>query len=221
MIIHALQTGTLFIRNICLMYNYRVYNNLFRIFLIKMEYPSAKHVQSYGRANRVSYISLLFLTPWYYPLIQLWYSSISGEENTSVFRDGTGYLRKVRWNWTCWSYSQLLEDKAWPGTKFNELRSEVKLLKLSWTTSSELEPARSGSTWANTSLSLLNLVPGFPCRLYTMNPSRCCKGWLIRFNKTGVSTIYGTWRYCNLKWPSMHWPIHNDTLKSFVWSSMN
>ena len=30
-----------------------------------MKYPSAKHV-SYGRANRVSYASLLFLTPWFY-----------------------------------------------------------------------------------------------------------------------------------------------------------
>ena len=29
-----------------------------------MEYLSTKHVQSYGWANRVSYISLLFLTPW-------------------------------------------------------------------------------------------------------------------------------------------------------------
>ena len=31
-----------------------------QIFYIQMEYPSAK----YGRANRVSYNSLLFLTPW-------------------------------------------------------------------------------------------------------------------------------------------------------------
>ena len=52
------------VKNICLMYNYRVYNNLFWIFHIQMEYPSAKHVYSYGRANRVSYISLLFFTPW-------------------------------------------------------------------------------------------------------------------------------------------------------------
>ena len=47
-----------------------------QILLIQMEYSSAKHVSfarniyiyicwSYGRANRVSYISLLFLTPWY------------------------------------------------------------------------------------------------------------------------------------------------------------
>ena len=55
------------LRNICLMYNYRIYNNLFWIFLIHMEFPSAKHTYSYGRANRVTYISLLFLTPWLYP----------------------------------------------------------------------------------------------------------------------------------------------------------
>ena len=53
----------IWIRNICLMYNYCVYNNLFWIFHIQMEYPSAQHAESYGRANRVSYISLLFLTP--------------------------------------------------------------------------------------------------------------------------------------------------------------
>ena len=35
---------SIWIRNICLMYNYSVYNNLFWIFLIQMEYPSAKHV---------------------------------------------------------------------------------------------------------------------------------------------------------------------------------
>ena len=29
-----------------------------------MEYPYAKHALSYGRANHVSCISLLFLTPW-------------------------------------------------------------------------------------------------------------------------------------------------------------
>ena len=31
-----------------------------------MEYSSAKHVKSYGGANRVSYISPLFLTPWFH-----------------------------------------------------------------------------------------------------------------------------------------------------------
>ena len=35
----------LYKKNICLMYNYRVYKNLFWIFHIQMEYPSAKHVQ--------------------------------------------------------------------------------------------------------------------------------------------------------------------------------
>ena len=34
-----------------------------------MEHPSAKHVLSYGRANRVSYISLLFLIPCLEPSI--------------------------------------------------------------------------------------------------------------------------------------------------------
>ena len=56
------------IRNIYLMYNYRVYNKLF---ILNISYtngvPSAKHVYSYGRENRVSYISLLFLTPWSVP----------------------------------------------------------------------------------------------------------------------------------------------------------
>ena len=31
-----------------------------------MEYSSATHVKSYGGANRVSYISPLFLTPWFH-----------------------------------------------------------------------------------------------------------------------------------------------------------
>ena len=48
-----------------LMYNNRAYNNLFWIFLIQMEYPSEKHVYTYGRAGRVSCISLLFYTPWF------------------------------------------------------------------------------------------------------------------------------------------------------------
>ena len=55
----------IWIQNICLMFNYRVYNNLFWIlFLIQMEYPSAKHAKSYGMAGCVSCISLLFHTPW-------------------------------------------------------------------------------------------------------------------------------------------------------------
>ena len=41
-----------------------------QIFLIQMKYPSAKYVLSYGRANRVSYISLLFLTPCIYPKVR-------------------------------------------------------------------------------------------------------------------------------------------------------
>ena len=41
------------------MYNYRVYNNLFWIFLIQMEYR-LQHMYSYGRADHVSCISLLF-----------------------------------------------------------------------------------------------------------------------------------------------------------------
>ena len=45
---HALQTVLpLSLYNMCLMYNYRVYNNLFRIFLIQMENPSTKHVYWY------------------------------------------------------------------------------------------------------------------------------------------------------------------------------
>ena len=42
------------------MYNYCVYNNLFWIFFIQLECPSAKHAQSYGRAGRVRCISLQF-----------------------------------------------------------------------------------------------------------------------------------------------------------------
>jgi len=52
----------IWIKKFCLMWNYRVY--LFWIFHIQMEYPYAKHALSYGRANHVSCISLLFLTPW-------------------------------------------------------------------------------------------------------------------------------------------------------------
>ena len=56
-IIHALQT-VLHLNKKCffLMYNYCVYNNIFWIFLIQMECPSAKYVLSYSRANRVSEI---------------------------------------------------------------------------------------------------------------------------------------------------------------------
>ena len=46
------------------MYNYCVYNNLFWIFLIQLECPSAKHAQSYGRAGRVSCISWLLGFVW-------------------------------------------------------------------------------------------------------------------------------------------------------------
>ena len=54
----------------CFVYGYKKFQNrllyirllyIRQIFLIQMEYPSAKHVKSYGRANRVSCISLLFL----------------------------------------------------------------------------------------------------------------------------------------------------------------
>ena len=53
-IIHALQTVLHLNKKICLMYNYRVYNNLFWIFLIQMEYRlQSMHNHMVGRAASV------------------------------------------------------------------------------------------------------------------------------------------------------------------------
>ena len=63
-IIHALQTVSIWIRNICLM-NYRVYNNLFWIFLIQMEYRlQSKYNHMVGRAAS-------FVSPFYSILLGL------------------------------------------------------------------------------------------------------------------------------------------------------
>ena len=49
-----------------------------------MEYSSAKLALSYGRANRVSYISLLFLTPWVAAILKLENQSLWQKLNSFV-----------------------------------------------------------------------------------------------------------------------------------------
>ena len=64
MIIHALQTGTIFVYEIFIVYAVIVHQTNISY---SNAVPSAKHVQSNGKAGRVSYISLLFHTPWFCP----------------------------------------------------------------------------------------------------------------------------------------------------------
>ena len=85
---------SIFIRNICLMYNYRVYNNLFWIFLIQMKY----HLQSMynhmvGRAASV-------ISPFYFILLVQKSSNNCWVKFTSMREVTPGYVCWVKFTST-------------------------------------------------------------------------------------------------------------------------
>ena len=85
---------SIFIRNICLMYNYRVYNNLFWIFLIQMKY----HLQS--MYNHMVRRAASVISPFYFILLVQKSSNNCWVKFTSMREVTPGYVCWVKFTST-------------------------------------------------------------------------------------------------------------------------